>query len=207
MDICACSMVIFEYRNLNNFMDFTVAMRIEVKRQVIKLTGIRGILKILSIYILIFFQPWAHAQSVTPEQKVLEFYRWYISAYEHSCKDAQYNLIYDEKIENYITSEPRDEMIRKYADPDSDFYEGVSYFLHVQDANPKWASLLDAKTVKENKGYIFVQLNINEEKIYGGIFSICVRVHRDKNIWKIDQVESATQNMFSDCKTIKSSIH
>lgn len=187
-------------------MDFIVTMRIEAKGQAIKFTGIHSLLKTLTIYMLIFVPFCVHAQSVTPEQKVLEFYRWYISAYEHSCKDAQYNLLYDEKIENYITSELRDEMIRKYGDPDNDFYEGVGYFLHVQDANPKWASLLDAKTVRENKGHIFVQLNINEEKIYGGTFSICVRVHRDKNIWKIDQVESAAQNILSDCKTIKSSI-
>jgi hypothetical protein len=188
-------------------MDFTLAMRIEVKSQAIKFTGIHSLLRILGIDILIFFPLWVHAQSVTPEQKVLEFYRWYISAYEHSCKDAQYNLLYDEKIENYITSELRDKMIKKYGDPDNDFYEGVGYFLHMQDANPKWASLLDAKTVRENKGYIFVQLNINEEKIYGGTFSICVRLHSDKSVWKIDQVEPAARNMFSDCKTIKSSIH
>jgi hypothetical protein len=188
-------------------MDFTLAMRIEAKSHAINFTGIHSLLKMLGACILIFFPLWAHGQSVTPEQKVLEFYRWYISAYEHSCQDAQYNLLYDEKIEKYITTELRNEMIRKYGDPDNDFYEGVGYFLHVQDANPKWASLLDAKTVRENKGHIFVQLNINEEKIYGGTFSICVRLHRDKGILKIDQVESATQNTFSDCKTIKSSIH
>ncbi|MFT8933438.1 MAG: hypothetical protein ABF976_15425 [Acetobacter syzygii] len=55
-------------------------------------------------------------------------------------------------------------MIKKYSDPNNDFYGGVDYFLHVQDANPKWVSLLDVQTIKENKGHVFVKLNINEEK-------------------------------------------
>ena len=95
-------------------------------------------------------------------------------------------------------------MIKKYNDPNNDFYGGVDYFLHGQDANPKWVSLLDVQTIKENKGYVFIKLNINEEKIYGGTFSICIRLHHDKSIWKIDQVESAEQNSFSDCRINKS---
>ncbi|MFT8467456.1 hypothetical protein [Acetobacter syzygii] len=98
-------------------------------------------------------------------------------------------------------------MIKKYIDPNNDFYGGVDYFLHVQDANPKWVSLLDVQTIKENKRHVFVKLNINEEKIYGGTFSICIRLYHDKSIWKIDQVESSEQNAFSDCGIINSIKH
>lgn len=97
LDICVCLMAVFGYQILNNCADYILDQRIVMKSQAIKFINIHNQLKILSVCIFVFFPFWAYAQNEKPEQTVLEFYRWYISAYEHSCKDNKYNLLFYKK--------------------------------------------------------------------------------------------------------------
>ena len=53
---------------------------IVMKNHAIKCTGIQNRLKILSFCVLVFFPFRTHAQSITPEQEVLGFYKKYMIA-------------------------------------------------------------------------------------------------------------------------------
>ena len=178
-----------------------------------KLTKYIVIVSVLSVFILILFPLSTQAQSTSPDQEVLGFYKKYMIACDEFDNKPKKGTVDDlfcgVDIKRYITEPLLKKLVRSYtSQPTGDLlppwdpnYLGDSdYFLHTQDVDAQWSSFMTAKTIHEYKNTSVVRLFMDLPKSSGGPLAICVRVLRDQDRWKIYQVDLATDNDLPTCK-------
>lgn len=205
MDICGCSTVVFEYQTSSSFVDCILGRYIAMKNQAIKFTDIHNGLKILSICAFVFFPLWAHAQSTKPEQKVLDFYKKYMTACAQPFLE-QPNLELDGlfcnmDIKSYVTQELYKKIVHAYK---AGFYGDLAgdsdYFTHTQDFSVEWTSGMKATEIAQSRNNSVVRLFMRFPKGAGASRAVCVRLQRDGNDWKIYQVDPSLYTDLPDCK-------
>ena len=204
MDICACSIVVSEYQNLSNYVDYILGRHIAMKNQTIKFIDIHNQLKILNIFIFILFPFWAYAQNTKPEQTVLEFYKKYMitcdqlfSNFEIKNRDG---LFCNMDIEKYITKGLHKKIAHAYETGTySDLTGNRNYFTHTQDFDALWAAFMSVTEIKTDGNHSIIRLLMNFPKGAGEPLAVCVRLHREDSNWKIYQVDPPLDTDLPDC--------
>ena len=188
--------VIFGYQ-ISSREPCSLDWHIVMKNHAIKCTGIQNRLKILSFCVLVFFPFRTHAQSITPEQEVLGFYKKYMIACAQFINKPKQedmdDLFCGVDIKKYITKSLFEKIVRSHkSEPEGDLlppwspnYLGDSdYFLHIQDFDAQWASSMSTRIIHKNKNMSVVRLFMDFSKDSGESLAICVRLQRDKVGWK-----------------------
>ena len=205
MDICVCPMVVFGYQILNRE-PYILSKHIVIRSQSIKFTCIRNGYKILTLCIFTLFPLWAYAQSVKPEQTVLEFYQKYMTACAQPSTDEPNReldgLFCNMDIKNYVTNHLYKKIIHAYkTGVYGDLAGDSDYFTHTQDFSMKWTSGMKATKIKENSNNAIVRLFMSVPPEAGASQAICVRLQRDGSDWKIYQVDPSLDTDLPDCKS------
>ncbi|WP_102324891.1 DUF3828 domain-containing protein [Komagataeibacter saccharivorans] len=177
-----------------------------MKSQSIKFTGIRNGYKILTLCIFTLFPLWAHAQSTTPAQEVLEFYQKYMTACAQPSMDEPNReldgLFCNMDIKNDVTSQLYKKIIHAYkAGIYGDLAGDRDYFTHTQDFSVEWTSGMKATKIKENSNNAIVRLFMSFPPGAGDPLAVCVRLHRESSVWKIYQVDPSLDTDLPDCKS------
>ena len=181
----------------------------------LQLTGTRHGLKLsaLALFIAAFFPFWANAQTTTPEQMTLGFYKKYMvecsKNTESLPRSVNNNYFCGMNIKKYITKSLYEKIMRSYhaqpvgdmlPDSDPNYLGDSDYFTHTQDFAAEWASLISVKTIKEDKVKAVVRVFMDFPKNAGESQAICVRLQHAQNGWKIYLVDLALYNPLPDCK-------
>ncbi|MFT8368287.1 MAG: DUF3828 domain-containing protein [Acetobacter papayae] len=181
----------------------------------IQLTGTRHGLKLsaLALFIAAFFPFWANAQTTTPEQMTLGFYKKYMvecsKNTESLPRSVNNNYFCGMNIKKYITKSLYEKIMRSYhaqpvgdmlSDSDPNYLGDSDYFTHTQDFAAEWASLISVKTIKEDKDKAVVRVFMASSGQVSDAQAICVRLQHTKSGWKIYLVDLALYNPLPDCK-------
>lgn len=212
MNICAYATAIIACLILNKktlYLRWNITMR----NKAIKFASICNVLNILNVCVFAFSPLCAYAQSTTPDQEVLSFYKKYMIACDEFDNKPKKGTVDDlfcgVDIKRYITEPLLKKLVRSYtAQPtgellppwDPNYLGDSDYFLHTQDVDAQWSSFMTAKTIHENKSTSVVRLFMDVPKSSGGPLAICVRAQRDQDRWKIYQVDLSTDNDLPNCK-------
>lgn len=169
-------------------------------------------LSALILFMAAFFPFWANAQTTTPEQMTLNFYKKYMiqCAKDFGPPSGNINRDYfcNMDIQKYITKSLYEKIMRSQRaqpigdllpDTDPNYLGDSDYFTHTQDFAAEWASLISVKKIRGDNNQAVVRVFMDFSKKSQESLSICVRLQRDKNSWKINLVDLAPENLLPSC--------
>lgn len=181
----------------------------------VQLTGTRHGLKLSAfiLFIAVFFPFLANAQTTTPEQMTLGFYKKYMVECSKNAGvlsgSANNDYFCGMNIKKYITKSLYEKIMRSYhaqpvgdmlPDSDPNYLGDADYFTHTQDFAAEWAALISVKTIKEDKDKAVVRVFMASSGTASDAQAICVRLQRAQSGWKIYLADLALYNTLPDCK-------
>ena len=181
---------------------FILGWIIEMRNHLINFIDIRKSKLKCLFFILLLFPSRVFSQPLTPDQNVLEFYKWYVMATDRQTEE-NYNAIDGKEIKNYISHSLLRKIKRALHNGTYDrLAEDADYFLHTQDSDVKDIPFIHSKLIKEYGRNALVLIEMGSANKNNNVVSLCVRLKREKEEWKIYQVDSfAIRDPLPKCRS------